>query len=282
MPLVTIAISIYNAEKYVVDAVRSVLNQTFSDFELLLIDDGSTDDSIPILREIKDDRIKIISDGENRGLVYRLNQSVEIASGKYYARMDADDIMHPKRLEKQIEYLKTNPRVDVVGTWAYSINVNNEIQGVLKNSISLTTLEDVIAHQCFIHPTIMGKTTWFKLNPYDSKYIRIEDMELWSRTIQHSVFANIGEPLFFYREVGIPYLNKYLLSMKGERKIINKYYRGKLNGIKLLLRNYLKSFCYIIFTLFHVQHVLLRLRSCNIPADEVELGSKMLNQAVRK
>lgn len=109
------------------DAICSVLNQSYIDWELLLLDDGSTDESLNIAKSFTDGRIKIISDGMNRGLIYRLNESINMARGKFYARMDADDIMHPDRIKKQVECLSRNVRVDVVGTAWYSIDCNNRV-----------------------------------------------------------------------------------------------------------------------------------------------------------
>ena len=105
---VTIAIPVYNGESYLRDAIQSVVNQTFQDWELYLVNDGSTDGSLAIMQEyaLRDIRIKVIDDGQNKGLVTRLNQSIEIAVGKYYARMDADDINDFNRFEKEVEYLE--------------------------------------------------------------------------------------------------------------------------------------------------------------------------------
>ena len=116
--LVSIVIPVYNGEVYLRDAIQSVVNQTFQNWKLYLINDGSTDGSLVIMEEyaLRDARIKVIDDGQNKGLVTRLNQSVEIAVGKYYARMDADDIMYITRIEEQVTFLESHPDVDVLGT----------------------------------------------------------------------------------------------------------------------------------------------------------------------
>lgn len=126
-PLVTIAIPFYNCDQFLDMAICSVINQSYSNWELLLINDGSTDKSLEIALKYKDPRIKLISDGSNKGLIYRLNQSIVLAHGYFYARMDADDIMHPKRIECQVEYMINNPQIDVLGTSYYSINSDNNI-----------------------------------------------------------------------------------------------------------------------------------------------------------
>ena len=128
---VTIAIPVYNGESYLRDAIQSVVNQTFQDWELYLVNDGSTDGSLAIMQEyaLRDIRIKVIDDGQNKGLVTRLNQSIEIAVGKYYARMDADDIMYITRIEEQVKFLESHPDVDVLGTSIMIIDNNNNIMG---------------------------------------------------------------------------------------------------------------------------------------------------------
>src|SRR5690554_372042 len=129
--MITIGIPFYNDEHFLDFAIQSVFNQTYTDWKLILISDGGTDGSLSIARSYeKDPRVTIISDGENRKLPYRLNQIAQLSTTKYLARMDADDIMHPERIEKQLEILQKNPDIDVLGTNAYSIDDENNIQGV--------------------------------------------------------------------------------------------------------------------------------------------------------
>ena len=144
-PLVTIAIPIYNAEKYLRYAIQSCINQTYQNWELLLMCDGSTDTSIGIMEEMAayDSRIRVIYDDVNKGLVYRLNQSIKLAKGKYYARMDADDIMAVNRIEEEVNFLELHPMVDVVGTSMMMIDGDNHIMGS-----SLQTTDSI-----FVHPS---------------------------------------------------------------------------------------------------------------------------------
>lgn len=172
MALVTVGISFYNAERFLDDAIRSVINQIYSEWILVLLDDGSVDNSLGIAAKYSgESRIKIISDGQNKGLIYRLNQLISMCNTKYFARMDADDIMHPERLQKQIDFLEANPLVDIVGSWAYSIDINNKILGILKTIKNPKSLSNVLEHSCFIHPSIIGKTSWFKKNQYDIDFL---------------------------------------------------------------------------------------------------------------
>ena len=172
--LVTMAIPFYNSERYLASAIQSVINQTYQNWELLLMDDGGLDSSIFIAREfaLHDARIRIVSDGENKGLACRLNESIAIAKGEIYARMDDDDIMTIDRIEEQVRYLEEHPEVDVIGSSAIVIDENNNI----KLSIDQSGCTDG-----FLHPTVTGRTVWFQKNIYDERYRRCQDFELWLR-----------------------------------------------------------------------------------------------------
>lgn len=263
-PKITVAIPIYNAGEYLDYAIRSVLNQTFTDFELLLINDGSTDSSLEIMNKyIDDNRVQIINDGENKGLVYRLNQSIDLATGEYYARMDADDIMFPNRLEVQVEFLESNIDVDVIGASAISIDSKNTIIGLRKAS-NCWEKNVLVSGTRFIHPTVIGKTYWFKKNRYNPEWHRAEDYELWLRCLDHSKFINIDKPLLFYRELGIPTIRKYSASQKTLRKVL--FDKDRLNvslfyALKLFFISYVKVFVYSCFFLFNRVDLIVKKRS---------------------
>lgn len=247
--LISIGIPFFNAQEFLAYSVLSVLNQSYANWELILLDDGSTDNSLSIARSFNDKRISVLSDGKNLGLVTRLNQLIEVSKGKYIARMDADDIMHPDRLAKQVNFLEENTCIDVVGTSWYSINNKNEIIS-LKHPPRCPKRKDLITNICFLHPSILGKKEWFISHSYDSNFERIEDYELWLRTISESTFENIQEPLMFYREFGIPHFNKYLKTQLNAFKIFFRYKKYSLPislTVILLLRQILKI---IVFTFF--------------------------------
>lgn len=207
--MVTICIPFYNDARFLNYAILSVINQSYKDWILLLLDDGSTDGSLNIANAYTSDpRVKLFSDGVNRGLVYRLNQSVELTKTDYYVRMDSDDIMHPDRLLKQIDIMKNNKHIDVLGTSAISIDENNNINGVKRPNF-LLDCDYLKETHSFIHPTIIGKTRWFVKNKYSSRANRMEDTELWYRTRNTSTFYVLNEPLLFYREFGGNYYKKY-------------------------------------------------------------------------
>lgn len=214
--LVTVAIPFYNAEQFLDDAIRSVINQTHTNWELLLLDDGSTDGSLAIAQRYaaQDERITVYTDGENQGLVPRLNQSIEIAKGEYYARMDADDIMFVTRLEKEVEALEADPKADVVCSSFMTIDSENNIlgSGFQKNGRSF-----------FLHPTIMAAIDWFRQFTYDEWAVRAEDYELWCRTSANSKYIAVREPLLFYREFGVQSMKKLLQSYSTQRSIYRNF-----------------------------------------------------------
>lgn len=236
--LVTIAIPVYNGMPYLRYAIQSVINQTNKDWILYLINDGSSDGSLDIMKEFasKDGRVYVVNDGMNRGLVYRLNQSIAMCKTKYYARMDADDIMHKTRIEEQLLFLESHVDIDVCGTSIMTIDNNNKIIG---SGYTEGRVKE------FFHPTVMGKSSWFKSNLYADWALRAEDYELWIRTSANSNFYAIGKPLLFYREFGIPTLKKYYLS---QRTIIHILSRFKVynKSLSWSIINILKTFCKII------------------------------------
>lgn len=199
---VTIALPFYNNESTLPAAVNSVFAQTFSDWELILLDDGSTDNSMCISSGLHDSRVKFISNQKNQNLAQSLNQIAWIAEGEYLARMDADDVMHPERIEKQVNFLKSNPLVDIVGTHAYVISGRDEVIGLLSPQETLTPYT-IMKGGALIHPTVMGRVKWFQQNQYDRRFNRAQDYELWCRTILHSNYANVAEPLLFYRDTSL-------------------------------------------------------------------------------
>ncbi|KQS93122.1 glycosyltransferase family 2 protein [Chryseobacterium sp. Leaf394] len=257
MAEVTVAIPVYNAEKFLAKAIASVLSQTYQDFELWIVDDGSTDSSMEIAQQFSDDkRVKIFSDGKNLALSSRLNTVAQNVETKYLARMDSDDIMHPQRIEKQLSTLINHPEIDVLGTNLYSINEDDEVVGK-RYSLPNDFLGEYVT---FIHPTIMGKTAWFKANPYDEKALRIEDADLWMRTKDFSVFKTMGEPLFFYRELGNQYYKKYFQGFGGVFYLLKKNLFSS-RYVRFCLRYFIASFIYWIYYIVGKEHVLIQNRN---------------------
>ena len=275
---VTVGIPFYNSAGTLADAIRSVFAQTFQDWELLLVDDGSTDQSLAIARSVDDPRVKVISDGVNRGLSYRLNQIVGLAQGDLIARMDADDLMHPHRLQQQVEFLQAHPDVQVLGTATFTVSADLRITG-WRSSTMDPSPRGVLRHALFIHPSVMARAQWYQANLYDSAYIRAEDHELWVRTSKHTQFAALPDRLLFYREGDVVNLRNYLLSARTDRKIFRMYgpemvgfaYTGVLLG-----QSWLKSLAYQVFTSLGLQHHLVRRRNAPVTESDAEEARRII------
>jgi glycosyltransferase involved in cell wall biosynthesis len=203
-PKISVIMPIYNGERYLSEAIESTLNQTFSDFEFLILDDGSTDRSSSIISGYNDPRIKVFSHA-NRGLAATLNRGIALAAGKYIARQDQDDLSLPERFERQITFLENNPRVGMVGTWAKIFEGSDETSRVHDHPAKNYLLKfDLMFNNPFVHSSVMiRKTVLEQVGGYSTDKSRQppEDYELWSRIARISDVANIPEVLHVYREV---------------------------------------------------------------------------------
>lgn len=203
-PLVTVAMPIYNAGDYLRLAVLSIVKQTFQNWELLIIDDGSTDNAFRNIADIKDARIRILRDGTNKGLAARLNECIDLARGKYFARMDGDDVSYPDRLMRQVLWFDENCALDLVSVRAITIDENNKATGLFPSAIRH---DEICAKPWlgfyFPHPTWMGQTEWFRKHRYTvpAPYF-CEDQELLLRSYRDSKFGTVDEVLFAYRVRG--------------------------------------------------------------------------------
>jgi glycosyltransferase involved in cell wall biosynthesis len=243
-PRVSVVIPFYNAEHTLLDAVRSVFAQTYVDWELVLVDDGSTDASLEIAKRISDPRVQVVSDGVNRGLIYRLNQMVGLTRGDYIARMDADDLMHPRRLEAQVQAFAGDAGLDVVATGIVVMNGSFRAVGTRDlQELDMRPLS-VLMRGGIVHPSIMARREWFDRFPYREGYVRAEDRELFLRSLPATKFGKLLEPLNFYMESGVQSAAKLLASYRTERRTIREYgpgYVGHMATIWLLLRSWGKS-----------------------------------------
>ncbi len=278
MKKVSIGLPFLNSARTLVTAVRSIFAQSLQDWELILVDDGSSDESLKLARQIKDHRVRVVSDGVNRGLSCRLNQIAVLAQYEYLARMDADDIMHPCRLEHQLAHLTANPSIEVLGSLVYVMDAHGDVFGIRGQLARLPNLRSVIAHGLFIHPTVIGRRAWFLANPYDTAFPRGEDHELWIRTLSSSKFAVLDEPLLFYRDA-VGARGKYNASCRNERKILRKYglpALGRSETALAIAKTYAKSAIYCISTAVHLeQRVLARRNRSLAKGDRQSAGSAL-------
>jgi len=200
--MLSVILPAYNAGAFLLPAVQSVLNQTYADFELLILDDGSTDGTIEALKTLRDPRLKILSDGENKGLSFRLNQGIDTAQGAYIARMDADDVCFPTRFERQIAYLERHPAIDVLATRAVVFSHDNRLIGLLPFQPDHAA---ICARPWLTlpmpHPTWMVRRDWYLKNRYAlPDNVRPEEQELLLRSMNSSEFASLDEVLLAYRQ----------------------------------------------------------------------------------
>lgn len=200
MPKISVIMSVYNCEKYLKYAVDSILNQTYKDFEFIIINDGSTDKSREILESYKDDRIKLFNN-KNKGLTKSLNEAIGYSKGEYIARIDADDIALPERFEKQVKFLDSNPEIVMCGTWADFINEDGEILREFRRPVTDRDIKrEIVFHNPFIHPSVMMRKSVFdKIGLYDESFRHAQDYELWTRIVTKFKTANIPEKLLRYR-----------------------------------------------------------------------------------
>lgn len=199
-PKVTVLMPVYNGGMFIAQAIESILNQTYRDFEFIIIDDGSTDDSVCIINTYKDARIILLKNERNLGLPTSLNIGLDIAKGEYVARMDCDDISFPERFEKQVKYLDCHKEIGIVGTW---MELFGDKRGIIsKAPINFNEIKcSLLLFSSISHATIMFRRSLFnKYNlRYDPDYYACEDYELFSRVFKNINATSLSEILYKYR-----------------------------------------------------------------------------------
>jgi glycosyltransferase involved in cell wall biosynthesis len=266
-PLVTVGIPCYNVERFIGFAIRSVLNQTYTNFELIITDDGSTDSTVDIIKQFDDPRIKLIVDGENHGISYRLNQQIDMAKGEYFVRMDGDDIMFPNRIEEQIKYLQTNPDVSVVSAQAIVIDDNNTIIGKRDDCHELRrlTLRMCISGETLIHPSVMGRLDYFREYYYRNEFKGVEDYDLWIHSCTEKKLDILPVPLMFYRDPFSFKIHTYLFRLKQKRKLYKNVIEENIitKGLycRLMFQNYLKCAIAYILTIAKLDILMIKRRN---------------------
>lgn len=202
-PLVSVLLPVYNGEKFLSEAIESVLQQTFMDFELLILDDGSIDGSLAICQHFEriDRRVRVFH-RENRGLVITLNEMIDMANGEILARMDADDICLPQRFERQVDFLRLHPDIDVVGTSIIHINSAGQRIGPIDNPLDHDSIEALLlnGHCAIAHPSVMVRAeAIIKAGGYREAFPCAQDFDLWLRMSEQGRLANIPDRLLLYR-----------------------------------------------------------------------------------
>ncbi|MEQ1174558.1 glycosyltransferase family 2 protein [Acinetobacter lwoffii] len=236
---ITIGIPFYNAERYLSDAIKSVLVQSYPYWELILVDDGSSDKSLEIAKYYanKDSRIRVISDGKNKKLAARLNQIIFEAKYDFIARMDADDLMSISRLEKQIAALKENPHINLVTTGCLTIGKENELTGVrLGRNIQMNATMILNGVTNLLHASMLARKEWCLRNQYNENRVIAQDYELWLSAAKKNDldYIVLEEPLYWYRVVENVTYFKLIKGYNTQISVIE-------NNYKNIISEYLKN-----------------------------------------
>lgn len=196
-PKITVVLPVYNCALYIEDAIKSLLNQTIQDFEIIVIDDCSVDNTVKIVQTIEDKRIRLILKEQNKGLIDSLNIGFKEAQGKYIARMDGDDISLPDRFQKQLEILENNPDIKACGCWLQEFGYSNKVINHRKNHDEIVSrlLLSCSMSLC----SVMLNRLWVKNYEFDKMKLHVEDYDFWSKMAWSGKFYNIQEVLYNYR-----------------------------------------------------------------------------------
>ncbi len=253
-PSVSIIMPAYNAERFVIQAIQSIVAQTYTDYELLLINDGSTDTTEQVIftyiEELKKNnpelatKITYIKNEKNLQLIATLNKGISLAQGTFIGRIDADDIWTSRlKLEKQVMFLEKNLDHALVGTFAYVINEQGDVTSSLSYPTNNSQIRrELLTHSCFIHPSVlMRKDAVIACGQYDINEKHVEDYGLWLRIGKKYKFANIGEYLMSYRVVatGVSQSNK-ILHLTQAIMVVKKHHKTYPNFLFALCKWYIQ------------------------------------------
>jgi glycosyltransferase involved in cell wall biosynthesis len=240
--MISVIIPVFNSEQTIIQSVRSILNQSYKNIEIILINDGSFDSTLKEINKIKDDRLKIFSNKKNMGIVYSLNKAINKSNGEYIARMDADDVACKERLKDQLDFLKAN-KIDLCGTGIANLNRRIFFLNYPKYHCDLERM--LIFRSSFYHPTILAKRKVFKKLSYSKKYEYAEDYALWVNVVKIFKVGNLNKKLLLYRTSN----SQISMQKKNEQKKISNiikndyfsYLLGKnfdqKNNDNILLKN---------------------------------------------
>ena len=217
-PLVSVVMPAFNVEKYIGEAVESILNQTFKDFELIIIDDASTDNTLSIAENYakKDTRIIIVKNSKNLQIAVSLNKGINLAKSGIIARMDPDDISYPDRLRIQYEYIKRHPKIAVVGANMMIMNREGTVISKREYPTKSSELKKVMfRYSPFAHPVVMFRRQVFQeFGGYDVNMVPCEDINLWFQIGSKYEFASIPKLLLQYRLIFVSNSHKKLKSLE--------------------------------------------------------------------
>src|SRR3989344_285670 len=238
-PLVSVIMPVYNSESFVKKSVSSVLNKTYRKFELIIVNDASTDKSLAIVKSFQDPRVKIINNVKQVGVAAALNRGLHFAKGRLIARMDADDIALRNRFSVKVKFLRKYPDVVLIGTWVTIINEQGrkiKIKKLPEDSQKIKS--HILRYNPFIHSTIMlRKSVLDSVGSYSERYNGAEDYDLFLKVVSTYKTANINKPLLQYR------ISKSAVTFKQLKKVELQSLQVRLNA----LLNYGYSFKQVIY-----------------------------------
>ena len=291
MERVTVLLTVYN-RKSVSDTIESILNQSYSDFKLLIIDNASTDGTYELIRkyEEKDSRICVIRNSENRGQIYSLNLGLSLSDSEYIARIDADDLMLPQRLEKQIEFLDKNPHSVICGSWYQTISDDNKL--FLKktpacSNEAIRLLLPIMSPFC--HPSVMIRSSVIKKNniKYNESFEIAADYNFWIELLNFGDGYNLPEVLLYYR-VGLSndsYIKKEITKketfyireklIEGLQDSNKKRILQEIIQIEEKINKTLRDFFFLRKT--YMKYV----KDCNIDHSNFDLVVKLINKHIK-
>ncbi len=233
LPLISVVLPVYNAEQYVKDTIKSILVQSYQNFELIIINDGSTDNSEEYIVQFKDTRIKYIKNEKNLKLIQTLNLGLRLAKGKYIARIDADDIALPNRFEKQIDFLENNLEYGIVGSFAETFGSKKEKLTFVQEDLEIRFA--LLTHNPFVHSSVMIRNQILIKNKlsFDLNQLHVEDYDLWIKILKYSKGKILPDSLIKYRihesQISVVHNNIQEINTK---KIQKKYLTSLLPEFK--------------------------------------------------
>ncbi len=236
-PMISVVMPVYNGEKYLREAIESILNQTYKDFEFIILNDGSTDNTEEIILSYEDPRIVYIKNDKNLQIVETLNRGISLAKGKYIARMDADDISLPERFACQVEILEKSDEIIICGSYAETFGEECQTS-IWKMPLTHPEIETTLLfHTAFIHPSVMMRANVIKENnlKYESIYEGVEDYALWMKMVQYGQMYNIPKPLLRYRIVANSITRTLEKANDKKRRMLLSLYKEYANRYSIAL-----------------------------------------------
>jgi glycosyltransferase involved in cell wall biosynthesis len=284
--MISVIMPVYNAEKYLDEAIQSILNQTYKNFEFIIINDGSTDKSLEIIRKYKkqDTRIVLIS-RKNKGLITSLNEGIEKAEGKYIARMDADDISLPERFTKQVKLMEKE-NLDICGTHYFIISEHSHYLSARVVSCKQDFNKMILARSVpFAHGSVMFKKSFYEKNYLrygNTKYNKAEDYALWIDFVDHNAkISNVDEFLFKYRHLenslskqNVNYQHAIQLSkyyIRNNYKWLDSLFEKYKNKIKDLNEFEIEQFSYFIIKTFFKGKIIDKLKCLKLISVDIKI-----------